>query len=88
MLFFILKPDEIGMDLSNKNLIQVTFVQPYFDENSSSTDQENKLNVKKFYYDMPFYGGSGQKVSTAELGTSCKVKVILQSKQDFFFILF
>jgi len=32
------KPDEIGLDLSNKNLIQVTYVQAYFDEKSSSSD--------------------------------------------------
>jgi len=32
---------------------------------------------------MPFYGVSGQKVSTAELGTSCKVKVILQTSNWF-----
>lgn len=38
------------------------------------------MNVKKFFYDMPFYGSSGQKVPASELGSSCKVKVYLQSK--------
>ncbi len=51
------KPSDLKLDTNNKNYIQVTYVQPYFDEN----EMENRVsffernnNLKKFYYETSY----------------------------------
>lgn len=83
------------LDTVNKNYIQITYVQPYFDEN----ELENRItyfdrnnNLKKFYYETPYQlkedensakNGTDfelQPQQHSELLKLCKKKTILESK--------
>jgi hypothetical protein len=60
------KPAELKLDTANKNYIQVTYVQPYFEDlcyvNYESNDItarslsyfERNNNLKRFYYETPY----------------------------------
>ena len=96
-LFF--KPTELKLDTNNKNYIQVTSVQPYFDANDLAErinffDKNN--NLKKFYYETSYQlkefeqtndeNKTPQTVATPqhiELLRLCKRKIILESKYSF-----
>lgn len=79
------------MDTNNKNYIQITYVQPYFDEH----ELENRIsffernnNLKKFFYETPFQLKEEDKQveqesesQHSELLKLCKRKTILESKK-------
>jgi hypothetical protein len=47
----------LKLDTENKNYIQVTFVQPYFEESEVEKGIgyfEKNNNLKKFYYETPY----------------------------------
>jgi hypothetical protein len=54
------KPAELKLDTFNKNYIQITYVQPYFDdalaelENRSLSYFERNNNLKRFFYETPY----------------------------------
>ena len=54
-----LKIVELKLDFSNnKNFIQVTYVQPYFDENELENRVsffERNNNLRKFYFETSYY---------------------------------
>lgn len=84
----------MNLDTENKNYIQVTFVQPYFDENDQLeiTYFERNNNLRKFYYEVPYQikdkDSNNQTIEQqpqqhSELLTLCKRKLILESKFKF-----
>lgn len=81
------------MDTETKNYIQVTFVQPYFDEIDTLENRityfERNNNLRKFYYEVPYQMKDKnlnnqtielQPQQHSELLTLCKRKLILESK--------
>ncbi|RNA06745.1 dedicator of cytokinesis 9-like [Brachionus plicatilis] len=90
------KPNELNLDTESKNYIQVTYVQPYFEENdtleSPITYFERNNNLKKFYYEVPYQMKEKdcnndcielQPQQHAELLNLCKRKIILETSNWF-----
>ena len=89
-----LKIVELKLDFSNnKNFIQVTYVQPYFDEkeleNRVSFFEKNN-NLRKFYFETSYYlpqqsdSNSNEQPKTNQddiLRRLCKRKNILESNK-------
>jgi hypothetical protein len=76
--------------MSDKNFIQVTFVQPYFDDNELNerlTHYERNTNINEFFYDLPYQlrdfeiNINNSKSQHFELLKLCKKKTILKSKK-------
>ena len=82
------KPAELKLDTANKNYIQITYVQPYFEDTEMQcrvlTYFEKNNNLKRFYYETPYQLDVGsqepQQQQHSELLNLCKRKFILESK--------
>jgi hypothetical protein len=69
------KPSELKLDTNNKNYIQVTSVQPFFDANDLAErinffDKNN--NLKKFFYEVPYQLKEISQLEIAESGAKCE----------------
>ncbi|CAF0807517.1 unnamed protein product, partial [Brachionus calyciflorus] len=86
------KPTELKLDTETRNYIQITYVQPYFEESDSMENRityfERNNNLKKFYYETPYQLKEKQTTNMDsielqpqqhnELLTLCKRKIILE----------
>ena len=86
------------MDTESKNYIQVTYVQPYFEESDTLENRisyfERNNNLKKFFYETPYQLKDTDPMKKSdsiqlqpqqhgELLTLCKRKIILESMSKF-----
>jgi hypothetical protein len=91
------QPTELKLDTIKKNYIQVTYVQPYFDDSELAERVsyfERNNNLRRFYYEIPYQlaettGASSESAAKQQQGSQQhadllrlhKKKIILQSKK-------
>lgn len=80
------KLDDIKLN-NNKNYIQVTYVQPYFDEKELGerlTYYEKNTNIKRFYYELPYQMPNlNKQAQHNDILKLCKRKSILEASNYF-----
>jgi hypothetical protein len=91
------KPNELKLDTENKNYIQVTFVQPYFEESEIEKGIgyfERNNNLKKFYYETAYRQKDEESVENnsdvnqhGELLILCKRKTVLESNKRLYTVI-
>lgn len=80
------------MDDNDKNYIQVTYVQPYFDDGElleRKNYYDRNTNIKRFFYELPYQlknnenneNGDTNKSQHQDILKLCKKKCILRSKK-------
>jgi hypothetical protein len=74
-------------DETNKNYVEVTYVQPYFEDGEMlerTTYYERNTNLKRFFYELPYQlkietADDSNKSQHQDILRLCKKKSILQS---------
>ena len=74
--------NDIKLDETDKNYVQITYVQPYFDDGElleRPTYYERNTNLKRFFYELPYQlkseTDSVNKSQHQDIVKSCKKKV-------------